>query len=400
MRRLALLFTVLLLCVGFLCLVCYSLTRAPNPTLLVNAQDGNYAIQTSDCGGNVVNTGANAAITLPSASGFPANCLIRIANGNPSRAQALSNFPAGLPAGCGGACLYPTQGVTIAITNGAWMIVAAPPKWQPAGGVTLYVDQNGSDSNDGLAAGSSNALASINTAIQRWSQAIDCSANSQSVTLDNGSFAASKDVAGVHVWYAANCGSPNSNLNIVGSGHANVTVTCNAASNCFDVEEPATVTIVGITISTTGNTSNGIFVRQGATADVSDVAWTGFPLGNHVLVQTGAHYNETGPTYVDGSAGAHLVCQLNSYCVSSHTITVAGGLTFNQWWVAEFNSTIDASPLPTFAGSGTGTGTTTTGTSCLAEYNSQIRTGGVTIPGTSGTCSSSQATNGSYIGNF
>lgn len=368
------------------------------PSFALNTQIANYTIASTDCGKLIqAGTGSTGqfAVGLPSAGSVASNCVIDVLNGDTAAGKILQNFPAWNISGI----LYPLQEIEVGVVNGAWAILVNPGKWKPlAGGVPLYVNPSGSDTNDCLATGASRACASINTAIKRWYQDIDCSVSAANVDLDVGSH--SNDLTGVKVYYAANCGTPNSELHINGTGgHTAVTVFCNASTNCFDVEEPATLALTGVTITTNGNGATGMFIRQGATGDAADVAFTAFPLGTDISVTTNGHFNQTGPLYVSGSAGTFLSCNIGSYCsYQGNTTNVAGGLTFTLWIASTLSSVVDSSAGETFTGAGAGTGTT--GTQCGANYNSAIRTGGSTFPGTASTCGSGQANNSSYIGNF
>ena len=151
------------------------------PLPSVNTQTVNYTITSSDCSKTVqAGTGATGLITvtLPSVSGFPAGCTVLVVNGDGTRGKKLSGFPTPLPANN---ILWPTQSIGVQIINGAWATIYNPPRWLPSSIPTFNVDNSlGSDSNDGLAAGSG-ALATIGKCTALAYQAIDPAAVNQVV---------------------------------------------------------------------------------------------------------------------------------------------------------------------------------------------------------------------------
>ena len=97
-----------------------------NSPLLPNVQATNYTIATSDCGGAVIETGANQTITLPSPSGFAGGCVISIVNGNTTQPQILSGFPS-LPENICSTCLLPGLSIQIWNVNGTWTLLRTQP---------------------------------------------------------------------------------------------------------------------------------------------------------------------------------------------------------------------------------------------------------------------------------
>lgn len=362
-------------------------------TGFVNSYSSSHQIGQVDCGGFAYFTAAQSTITLASASGIKGNCVVWIVNAHTSRGQILSGFPSGY--GCGGNCLYPTQATAIAVVSGSWVVQVLPAKWKPSGGITIFVNPGGSDTHDCLGTGSANACSSINTAISRWATDIDCSANGAQITLDAGTH--QNDLAGVNMNYATNCGSPNGELQITGTGGSgSVTVVCNAGATCFSAQEPATVQLTGITIETNGNGSIGLFVRQDATVDLNDVAFDAFPLGQQISVTTNAHMNFTGAITINGGSTQFLICNNLSYCSIQGTVTISGNFTYTVFMEALNGAVIDAGTGTTYSGAGAGTGTT--GTSCAAQLNGIIHTAGGTIPGNTSTCGAGQtATQGQIV---
>jgi hypothetical protein len=364
------------------------ISLAQIPGSLVNVQSGNYTIQATDCGVSVIATGAFSTITLPSGAKLPANCVIRVTNGNSLRAQVLSGFPSGYLMGCGTGCLYPGQDVIVAAVAGSWKFVSLPAKWRAPRDTVLYVDPDGDDTHDGLGSGPANALASINAALAIWNSAIDCSLSRQLIALDSpGTYTG--DLNGVRIYYAANCGS-NSNVQISGAGaggHNAVIVQCNGGVNCFDLQEPATATIVGLTINATGSGAIGLRIRQGATGDAGDVQFSGFPSGQPINVTVHGHFNQIGALFINGGASDFAICDKMSFCQFTGTIDISGHYSFGTFLVSVDGSDLDVSGVK-WTGAGAGTGTR--GRSCFAESNGIIHTGGKTLPGNPDSCGAVQ----------
>jgi hypothetical protein len=117
---------------------------------VLNNQNSNYTIASTDCGKTIYFPGASGqlTLTLPSVSGFATTCSVLVKNGDSGNGKILSGFPSDL-----GSVLYPLQSVGVKIVNGAWKSFYAPgPYVVGPGGVTLYASTSGSDSNDCLSA--------------------------------------------------------------------------------------------------------------------------------------------------------------------------------------------------------------------------------------------------------
>ena len=110
-------------------------------------------------------TGGLNTATLPATTGFPTSCNVIVKNGetytgSAGRAKILSGFPADLKP-----LLWPQQAVGVKIEGSSWVTAHNPGRWSVPTTVTLHVDKtNGSNSNDGLAAGSGAAVQDAQTA--------------------------------------------------------------------------------------------------------------------------------------------------------------------------------------------------------------------------------------------
>lgn len=132
-----------------------------------SVKTANYTIATGDCWSTVMmgtGTTGQLTVTLPATTGFTAGCALYVKNGDTGRGKIMSGFPADLM----GSILWPQQTVGVQVVNGAWQTIHNPGRWKTPTTVTLHVDAvNGSNSNDGLAAGTGGALADATTAWAR-----------------------------------------------------------------------------------------------------------------------------------------------------------------------------------------------------------------------------------------
>lgn len=136
---------------------------------VLNVQTSNYAIVAGDCG-KTIQAGAGSTgqftVTLPVVAGFPTTCTVNVKNGDTypgGGGKILSGFPADLDP-----ILYPLQFTSVKIVNGVWATAVDPGRWQNPTTVTWHVDKtNGSNTNDGLAAGAGRALLDAQTANTR-----------------------------------------------------------------------------------------------------------------------------------------------------------------------------------------------------------------------------------------
>ncbi len=104
-------------------------------------------------------------VTLPSISGFPTDCAVRVCNiatnDNTHRALRLSGFPS--PSFIR---LYMQQCETVSIVNGVWQVTSFPGRFRPTFTPSWYVDPSGSNNNDGFISSiSTNAFADLGNAI-------------------------------------------------------------------------------------------------------------------------------------------------------------------------------------------------------------------------------------------
>jgi hypothetical protein len=121
-----------------------------------------YSVANADKGRTVALGGAAFyTLTLNAASGYDANFTVVVLNEDTGRGKTiavngLSNF-----------FLWPGQSCTIFNQNNVWKVNPAFQRWKIPNNTTIYVDAiNGNDANDGLAAGTGNAVKTLHQAIR------------------------------------------------------------------------------------------------------------------------------------------------------------------------------------------------------------------------------------------
>lgn len=125
------------------------------------AKTANYSIAPGDEGCTISATGGPFTITLPAVAGFASNAVVSVCNSNANdishHAIRLSGFPDPVFIR-----LYMGQCVGVAIENGVWVAKSVPGRFRPAFTPKLYIDNAGSDSNDGLVSNAAaNSLATV-----------------------------------------------------------------------------------------------------------------------------------------------------------------------------------------------------------------------------------------------
>lgn len=140
------------------------LVIAKAPTA-VNPQTGPYTPSSTDCGKTVLATGGFNTLTLPAASSVSSGCEIGIKNNEvysgigTARGKKLANFPSDW-----NPILWPGQAGKVVSDGTNWTTTQNPGRWHLPTNAELCYAQNGNDTNDGLASGTS-CLAHVQTAL-------------------------------------------------------------------------------------------------------------------------------------------------------------------------------------------------------------------------------------------
>lgn len=122
-------------------------TGAGIPTGQSTTVSSTYSVATTDCGKTIDATGGGYIITLGASASYPSPCRITICNDNAKAATSHATLLSGVPSGR--RRLYPQQCTVFGNRNGAWQVDYDPGLYVDEGSPHFYVDNAGSDSNDG-----------------------------------------------------------------------------------------------------------------------------------------------------------------------------------------------------------------------------------------------------------
>jgi len=174
-------------------------------------------------------------LTLTAASGYDANCTFTVVNEDIGRGKVLAiSGVTCSPINC---ILWPGQTTTIINDNNTWFLFPLP-RWKLPNGPAFFVDPvNGSDSNDGLAAGAGGAWQHIIApgAIQNMQSLFDFNGQNPSVTV-----AASSTVSEHGVCFGGFVGGVEPTFNF-----SSVTWNPGAGNVAFQAKDGCTVTFNG-----------------------------------------------------------------------------------------------------------------------------------------------------------
>lgn len=198
----------------------------PVAPAVVSSKTTAYTLVNADRGKTIALGGsASYALTVGAVGGFDATFRTTIKNTDSARAKSMAIN------GITTFWLWPGQSIDLYIAGGAWQVDGAPARWATQNaGVTFYVNHSvGSNSNDGLAAGAGNALATIQEAIYRIERYIDCAGNGPTIQVADGTFTEddvthTKRIVGNHVIYlAGNVTTPGNCVWQMTAGHSGIT---------------------------------------------------------------------------------------------------------------------------------------------------------------------------------
>lgn len=344
----------------------------------VNVQSGNYTIATSDCNGTVLANGVLSTITLPSIAGFSGPCTITVKNSNPTRAQKLTGFPAGIMVNainwCGGGnmCLPPNQTVQVQFVPGAWYATQVINRWRP-NGITIFADAAlGSDSNDCLASGSA-ACATLQQAYN-----IAC------LFTDSQSTTAVSFTGTMHNFLSGGCGVPRL-IQINGTGTA-VIDDNNTPGVAFECDDSCQIQLGSggaLVLESLATNSSNLTVQRGGLVDVDNVTFTTTAGAAAAMIKAidGGNINLNSSNTFAGSGGTTIGFFANAsrggHVVTGATQTVTGTWTVTDGCVASATGVVDAS-------GGAFSGGTVTGFRAVATTAGGVN-GATNCPGNSNT---------------
>lgn len=331
---------------------------------VVNTQTTNYTILNTDCGKTIqAGTGSTGqfALTLPSVSGFPANCSVSIKNGDTARGKILSGFPADFSPG-GQSVLWPSASGSVKIVNGAWATGVNPGIWNSAIPVILNINHSiGSDtSNDCLGTGTG-ACATIYHAFQLLQTTIKGPTASVPVIQSDCGF--TETPPGNFLGPTAS--GPGGVVAIVGNNSN--PAACSWTSAGWGADDGAVISLQGFRSVNASTSQTWLTVgKLGLVAFLNMVWGPATPtFSAHVqLTGSGANFVWDGGTYQIGDATCaptcmkfHIINSGGAVALQHPTVSVPNALTFDTFYVGT-GSGSQANITTAFTGAGSGAGST------------------------------------------
>jgi hypothetical protein len=285
---------------------------APVVATLNSTNTASYTVANADDHSTIYFTGStpNQTITVNALSTYTDPFFSVSACNQNTRRLTISSADAGTR------LLYPNRCVTLQPNTSTGGLVYDRP-FEPyvvtAGGTGFHIGPAGAcnDANDGLVAGSAGAVCTPSIIVSEVYRDIVCTAGGSAIIVpDDGAYTNfNLAMGGVR---PPGC---SDQVPIVGSSSANVILNCLAGNPCFDIEDGAITTIVGVFFDCTGAT--GVFSRgTGAIVDLQLVVSGPCAGGSPISVSDGGHVN----MLPDPIGGIGLVITGNS----ANVITVDG----------------------------------------------------------------------------
>lgn len=339
------------------------------------AKTANYTAVTGDCGSTIALGGtAFYTLTLSAASGYAATCVFQIVNEDTGRGKKLAIN------GITNYILWPKQTVWVFNDNNVWQTNPLFQRWQAPAPLIMFVDSTGNDGNDGLAATSAGAFATITKCVLTMYENIDhglanvsgaapplCSVTpGQTFTESVGVYG---QLTGINV------------MQIL--GNAGIFTWKPASNFAIQMGDNAEVILGNILFDATGSaclpTCYGIFQHQYAVSDLIGGITFGLlgSAGSAIACDAKGQANVTGNVSVTGNMGD--IFHLSNTCSGQLTASVVatGAPTIGQIFTLQGLSVFQSS-------SGAFSGTFTSTRQWSVSGNSVLNIGSVSVPGTAG----------------
>lgn len=351
-------------------------------------------------------------VSLGAATAYDVNFSIAIVNTDvyngpgTGRAKRITLNGVLLPGGL----LWPGQWVYIFRDGANWIVNPPDVRWKPGVPVTFYVDPvAGFDdgSSDGLGPGSG-AMVTVNFAVQVAYARVDYGGfggtiNAATIQLAAGTYTEiiminSTVVGGksITIQGAAGAAAPNPYVFQVPGGNTGITV-----------DRSANVNVKGFVFYSTGDNATGLVVAHGSTVFVDNCIFSNFPgaAAYHMRAADSSTLVVNNIQIVGGVAFP-MVAWRQATIKLTGNLTVGGGLNFNTFAAAYYNSAIvggagligEVAPFILSGGVGC------TGNRYQVQYNSvgNLGPGGMQIlpgdaPGITGGTAPAQGTDSSAV---
>jgi len=340
---------------------------------VVSSKTTAYTLVNADRGKTIALGGAASyALTVGVVGGFDSTFKARIKNTDTARAKKMTI------SGITDFWLWPGQFIDLYISGGAWQVDGAPARWVTQNaGVTFYVSHAaGSNSNDGLAAGAGNALATIQEAIYRIERYIDCAGNGPTIQVADGTFTENdvshtKRIHGNHVIYlAGNVTTPGNCVWQMTAGHSGI--TCRDWSGMI---------ISGFKFVALGVGCTAIASSQHGVVDIGTVEFGDMTGGVCIAADNGGSIG-----YTVGATSKFLGNASVLWAVTTGSNLIVTGCTINLSAITFTTGLSHTGGCSTWAGvtfTGAGAGGGSTGIKYGVTYNGLAILNGLTLPGAS-----------------
>ena len=328
----------------------------PNiPSNILNSQTANYTAVTGDCGKTIA-LGGNATFTLTvgAASGFPANCMLIVANvdtwtSGRGKTMAINSVTFPLTV------LYPQMSFTLVNVNNAWQVVGLANRARPPASTTLNIFTdfaNGNDANDGLAAGTGNAKKTVQGCLNAFLSDIDFAGTILGVC---NMLVGSTDTQGVH-FSAHDLVGANGGAAILIQGNGGNATISPTGTDAIGVFLNTAIQLKNLTLQTTTG-GDAIISSYNSFVDMLTGITFGPTAGNHIhtinhgTVQINNNYT------ISGNASQHYNASQGGLITNSGATTVTGGSqAFTTFAQSQLGGNLEVAGL-TFSGMGAATGT-------------------------------------------
>lgn len=282
--------------------------------------------------------------------------------------------------------LYPLQSYFVYSSNGFWFLLGGLRRWNQSSAPVFYVDPSGSDSNDGLASGTSNAM---KTVLACWKR-IGLETETLQATIQLTPGATYNDVGELDGDWSGTFGRL---ITITGDPtNANPAIINGTTGTGVILRDGAWSTFSGIEF--TASAGHAVNLQQKSLADFENCTWgTVSGGGSHIAADDGSDVNITGNQKIGGPAAAHWNIQNGSKIIIG-TVTIdcqSQSFNFGSAFLIASQFARVNSQNPTYANSGS----INSGKPCFINQRHSIfdSGGGSSPPGTSG---SNDSTSNAY----
>ncbi|MFO0989003.1 MAG: hypothetical protein U1F37_16870 [Alphaproteobacteria bacterium] len=346
------------------------------------AKTAAYTVANADKAKTIACASGPWTLTFAAAAGYDADFFVCVVNESAARAVKLS------PSGGTDLWLFPGQTALVLRQNTAWRILR-PERWRLAAGVTVHVDAaNGSNANDGLAAGAGGALATFAAARDLVCQNFDFAGQTVTIKYPDGTHTAPIAMGVAHDW--------------VGGGQLRIDGNSATPANCvlsvanthaiqIEGRKSGPVLLRGFKV-TTMTAGSCVFLNSAAWARIE----TDFEFGaagyGHAHLAGRSLLELAGSYRISGGATLHWTVDQQSVVavMGTTTLTLTGTPSFSNQFVRAIENSYAYLPAITFAG-------TAIGVRYLVETNGVIRTNGAGANYFPGSVAGSTATGGQYV---